>query len=279
MPKRRVRGRPLPLRAPRTLLLDPILQQLGEQQVLAFFAVLARVSPLFVLAPLFSSRLAPNRVKGVVAVALAIGLSPVVSRGVELPEETWAIAGLVGKELLVGVAYAFALGALFAAISVAGSFLDTLIGFSYGGLVDPVAGTQTAVLAQLYGLVGLLVFLAIDGDAWVVQGLARTYELVPLDAMPSLPRMVAGAQDAFVGIFASAVQVAGPILLALIVTDAAFGVVTRVVPSLNVFAVGFPAKITVGLLLLGVTLPFVAGWLGDELERSVGEALRAIRVA
>jgi flagellar biosynthetic protein FliR len=97
--------------------------------------------------------------------------------------------------------------------------------------------------------------------------------------VPSLPSLVAGAQDAFVGIFASAVQVAGPVLLALIVTDAAFGVVTRVVPSLNVFAVGFPAKITVGLLLLGVTLPFVGGWLGDELERSVGEALRAIRLA
>jgi len=251
---------------------------LGEQQVLAFFAVLARVSPLFAFAPLFSSRLVPRRVKGIVAVALAVGLSPLVAREIELSTDTWAIAGLIGKELLVGAGFAFALGALFAAISVAGSMLDTLIGFSYGGLVDPIAGVQTAVLAQLYGLVGLMVFIAIDGDAWVIQGLARTYELVPLDAVPSLGRLVAGAQDAFVGIFAAAVQVAGPVLLALIVTDAAFGVVTRVVPSLNVFAVGFPAKITVGLLVLGVTLPFVGGWLADELERSVGEALRAIRV-
>ena len=74
-------------------------------------------------------------------------------------------------------------------------------------------------------------------------------------------------------------EVAGPVLLALILTDAAFGVVSRVVPQLNVFAVGFPAKIVVGLLLVAATLPFVAGWIGDELQQDVATALQAIRVA
>ena len=84
---------------------------------------------------------------------------------------------------------------------------------------------------------------------------------------------------AFVGIFVAAIQVAGPVMLALILTDAAFGMVSRVVPQLNVFAVGFAAKIVVGLLVLGVTLPFVAGWLTDELQRSVADALRTLKVA
>ena len=74
-------------------------------------------------------------------------------------------------------------------------------------------------------------------------------------------------------------QVAGPVMLALILTDAAFGVVSRVVPQLNVFAVGFPAKVTVGLLLLGVTLPFVGGWISEELQRSVLQALQTLKVA
>ena len=68
-------------------------------------------------------------------------------------------------------------------------------------------------------------------------------------------------------------------LLAVVLTDAAFGVVSRVVPQLNVFAVGFPAKVTVGLVLIGASLPFVAGWLGDELQRSVAAALQTLRVA
>ena len=83
----------------------------------------------------------------------------------------------------------------------------------------------------------------------------------------------------FGSILISAMEVAGPVLLALILTDAAFGVVSRVVPQLNVFAVGFPAKVVVGLLLVTATLPFVAGWIGDELQQDVGLALQAIRVA
>jgi flagellar biosynthetic protein FliR len=70
-----------------------------------------------------------------------------------------------------------------------------------------------------------------------------------------------------------------PVLLALVITDAAIGVVSRVVPQLNVFAVGFPAKVAVGLVLIGVTLPFVASFLADELQRSVAAALDALRVA
>ncbi|MDQ3740886.1 MAG: flagellar biosynthetic protein FliR [Actinomycetota bacterium] len=258
--------------------MTPVLQHFGEQQVAGFFLVLARVSPLFVLAPLFSSQLMPARVRGIVAVALAIGLVPVVAHN-RIPMETFTFAGLVGKELLVGMAFAFALGALFAALSVAGTFLDTSIGFSFGATVDPISGASAAVLAQLYALIGVLIFIAIGGDAWVIQGLARTYELVPLEAFPSLGAMTSGALTAFVGIFGAAIQVAGPVMLALILTDAAFGMVSRVVPQLNVFAVGFAAKIVVGLLVLGVTLPFLAGWLTDALESSVSDALRMLKVA
>ena len=256
----------------------PIVQQFGEQQVAGFFLVLARISPLFVLAPLFSSNLLPARVRGIVAVALAIGLVPVVARE-RIPLDTFELAGLLGKELLIGMAFAFALGALFAALSVAGTFLDTAIGFSFGSIVDPITGSSAAVLAQLYSLIGVLIFIAIGGDAWVIQGLARTYDLVPLEAYPALGSMSGGALAAFVGIFAAAIQVAGPVLLALVLTDAAFGMVSRVVPQLNVFAVGFAAKIVVGLLVLGVTLPFLAGWLSNELEASITDALRMLRVA
>jgi len=256
-----------------------LLAQLGEQQLVGFFAVLARVSPLFALAPLFSSKSIPTRVRGIVAVALAVGLSPVVAKGADLPTDPWGLAGLLGKELLVGAAYAYALAALFAALEVAGSFLDTLIGFSFGALVDPLTGNQNAVLARMYGLIGLMIFIAIGGDTWVIQGLAKTYEVVPLDQAPAIGTLVAGAGHAFASIFLSAIQVAGPIVLALILTDAAFGVVSRVVPQLNVFAVGFPAKVTVGLLLIGVTLPFVGGWLAGELQQSVLQALQTLRVA
>jgi flagellar biosynthetic protein FliR len=179
----------------------------------------------------------------------------------------------------VGLGFAFVLATLFAALQVAGTFIDTLIGFSFGALVDPVNGTNTTVLAQMYTMLGVIIFIAIGGEAWVLGGFARTFEIVGVLEMPSLNALVAGAVDAFVGVFFAAVQIAGPILLALILTDAAFGLVSRVVPQLNVFAIGFPSKLVVGLVLIGVTLPFVGGWLADEVQSSVSQALRTLKVA
>jgi flagellar biosynthetic protein FliR len=258
---------------------NALLQSIGEQHVVAFFLVLARITPLFVIAPLFSSKMIPMRARGVAAVALAVGLSPIALGDAKVPVDAMSIGGLIGKEILVGSAFAFAIAVLFASVSIAGSFIDTLIGFSFGGLVDPVNGNQSSVLSQLYTLVGVMVFIAIGGDTWVIEGLAKTYSLVGLTDMPSIGRLVGGAQHTFSTIFLSAVELAAPVLIALIITDAAFGVVSRVMPQLNVFAVGFPAKILVGFLIVAASLPFVAHWLGNQLQQSVLQALQTLRVA
>ena len=257
---------------------DALLRSVSETQVAAFILVLGRLAPLFILAPLFSSRLIPGRVRTVIAVGLAVGLGPIAIGKAEVPMEIGPFTELMLKEILVGLAFAFALGALFAAVNVAGTFLDTMIGFSYGALVDPVTGAQSAVLSQTYSLVGVLVLIAIGGDQMIIRGLGRSYEIVPLLAMPSLPQMIAGAQDAFVGVFLAALELSAPIVLALIITDCAFGMVAKVVPQLNVFAVGFPAKVAVGLLMIAASLPFAAGWMADELEASVTTALQSLQV-
>jgi flagellar biosynthetic protein FliR len=261
---------------------EQLIAQFGETQVLTFFLVLGRVSPLFLLAPLFSSKQIPARGRSIVAVALAVGIAPVAAHAgdaVRLPHDVLGIAGLMFKEILVGAAFAYSLSAFFAAVSVAGSLLDTFVGFSFGSIVDPVTGNPGGVLNQLYALVGIGIFIAIGGDAWIIEGLARTYDAVPLLSAPDVTSIVAGAQLAFSGVFAAALQICAPVLLAVVLTDAAFGIVSRVVPQLNVFAVGFPAKVTVGLVVIGASLPFMAGWLDDELQRSVGSALHALKVA
>jgi flagellar biosynthesis protein FliR len=262
---------------------EAILAEFGQQQTLGFFLVLARISPLFILAPLFSSKLLPVRARGIVAVGLALGIAPIAmnagDEAARIPTEILALGGLIVKEMLVGFGFSFALAALFAAVQVAGSLLDTLIGFSFGALVDPMTGTNGGVLNQLYALIGVMIFVVINGDAWVIQGLARSYEAIPLADSPAIGTLVEGAQVAYSGIFAAAIEICAPVLVAVVLCDVAFGLVSRVVPQLNVFAVGFPAKVTVGLVLVGASMPFVAGWLGDELQSSVASALQTLRVA
>jgi flagellar biosynthetic protein FliR len=258
---------------------NALLRQVSEQQLGGFILVLARVSPLFLLAPIFSSRMIPARARAVAAVAISFGLAPLALHGQRIGLDGMTLAGLVGKELLVGVAYAFALAAVFAAVSVAGSFLDTALGFSFGSLIDPITGVQAPILTQLYSMVGVLVFIAINGDHWMIEGLGRTYELVPISKFPSIGSIVGGADHAFVSIFGSAIELAAPVLLAALLTDCAMGLVARVMPQLNVFAVGFPAKIAVGLLVMGVSLPFMGGWIADQVQVSVSSALQSIHVA
>jgi flagellar biosynthesis protein FliR len=259
--------------------LNALLRQFSEQQLAGFILVLARVSPMFLLAPIFSSRMLPLRARGVVAVAISFGLAPLALHGHKISLDGMNLFGLIGKEILVGLAYAFALAAVFAAISVAGSLLDTAIGFSFGSLIDPITGTQAPILTQLYAMVGVLVFIAIDGDHWMIEGLARSYQLIPISKFPSVNALVGGADKAFVSIFGSAIELAAPVLLAILLTDCAMGLVARVMPQLNVFAVGFPAKIAVGLLVMGVSLPFIGGWIGDQVQVSVSSALQSLHVA
>jgi flagellar biosynthesis protein FliR len=256
-----------------------LLSQLAGNQLGGFILVLARVTPLFLLAPIFSSTVIPPVVKGIIAVGISVGLTPIAMHGQHIPGDPLQVAGLVLEGLLVGTSFAFALAVLMGAVESAGSFVDVISGFSYGELINPLSGAQSAVMSRFYSLFGTMIFLVIGGDAWTLRGLGRTFQLVPLTEAPRLGSIVGGAEQAFSTIFASALEIGAPVLAALLITDVAFGVVSRVVPQMNVFAVGFPTKVAVAMLVVSVSLPFVAGWISGQLSESVGAALGALHVA
>ncbi|MDO8211393.1 flagellar biosynthetic protein FliR [Conexibacter sp. CPCC 206217] len=254
-----------------------LLAAIGVRNVVGFFLVLARISPLFIVAPLFSSRSVPARARTIVALAFALGLYPLAVAGQTLPTELMAIIALLVKELLVGLAFALTVAIMFAAIEMAGSILDFMVGFAFGASLDPITGNNTAVLAKVYSLVAVTIFIVINGDAWLIQGLSRTFEIVPLTASPDFASIGEAVVAVFTNIFAAALEVAAPVLIACVLTDVGFGVVSRVVPQLNVFAVGFPVKVIVGLVVVAASLPFVGNWITDQLQLSVGEALQVLR--
>ena len=259
--------------------MSTLLSQLAGNQLGGFILVLARVTPLFLLAPIFSSTVIPPAVKGMIAVGISVGLTPIAMHGQHIPSDPLQVAGLALEGLLVGTSFAFALAVLMGAVESAGSFVDVVSGFSYGELINPLSGGQSAVMSRFYTLFGTMVFLVIGGDAWTLRGLGRTFELVPLTQAPQLGSLVAGAEHAFSTIFTSALEIGAPVLAALLITDVAFGVVSRVVPQMNVFAVGFPTKVAVAMLVVAASLPFVSGWISGQLSESVGAALGALHVS
>jgi flagellar biosynthetic protein FliR len=256
-----------------------LLSELAGNNLAGFILVLARVTPLFVIAPLFSSQIIPPHVRGIVAVGISIGLAPIALHGQHIPSDPLTLFELVIEGMLVGLGFAFTLAVLMAAVESAGSVIDVLSGFSYGALINPMDGQQTAVVNRFYSIVGTLIFLVINGDAWTLRGLARTFQLVPLTSAPRLTSLLGGAEQVFGTVFTAALEVAAPVLVALLITDVAFGIVSRVVPQLNIFAVGFPTKVAVALLVVGASLPFTANWISNQLSVSVGDALGALHVA
>jgi flagellar biosynthetic protein FliR len=259
--------------------LSSLVNQLGSDHVTAFFLVLARIAPLFLLAPLFSSKMVPAKVRSIIGVALAIGLTGVAMHGQVIPGQPLPVAGLVVENLLVGLAFSFAIGVVFFAIELTGVISDAASGVSFGSQLDPLTGSQGGVLSTLYSLVGTMIFLAIGGDAWTLRGLAKTFRLVPLTKGPRIGSLVNGIETASSTMFVAAIEVAAPLLLAIVIADVGFGLVSRVVPQLNVFAVGFPVKVAVAILVVGASLPFVGGWMTSQIEDSLSVAFKSLGVA
>lgn len=256
-----------------------LLSKLEGNELAGFILVLARVTPLFVIAPLFSSQMIPARVRGIIAVGISIGLAPIALHGQHMPTDPLTLFALVIEGLLVGLAFAFTLAVLLAALESAGGLIDVLSGFSYGSLINPANGEDSAVITRFYSIVGTVIFLVIGGDGWTLKGIARTFTLVPLTSAPRLTLLLGGVEQSFSTVFTAALEVAAPVLIALLITDVAFGVVSRVVPQLNVFAVGFPTKVAVALLVVSASLPFTANWITEQLSVSVGSALTTLHVA
>src|SRR5882724_7848700 len=97
--------------------------------------------------------------------------------------------------------------------------IDVISGFSCGNLINPLNGEQSAVMARFYSLVGTIVFLVIGGDAWTLRGLGRSFELVRLTDGPQLGSLDGGAERVFTTVFSSALEIAAPVLIALLITD------------------------------------------------------------
>lgn len=257
-------------------LLNGVMHQLGPGHVLGFFLVLARISPLFVIAPLFSSQMIPAQVRTIVAVALSLGMTPIAMHGQTIPSDPLMIAALFITNALTGLGFSLAVSAVFAAVTSAGALIDVIAGFSYGQLINPFDGSQSGTLSNLYSMVGLALFVAIGGDAWMLRGIEHTLVLVPLTGAPNISSLAAGIDMAAGTIFVSALELAAPALLALLITDIAFGLVSRVMPQLNIFAVGFPMKIGVAMLVVAASLPFLGGFLSNQVAAAVSSALQAV---
>lgn len=236
-------------------------------QVIGFMLVVARLSGLFLVAPVFSSPMIPVRIKVMALATLAAMLTPIVApSGSSVPAGAIDLMLAVGQESLIGLALGYSVSIVFAAVQVAASFIDTSIGFSMATLVDPTTHSQGAVLGSFYSMVATLCFLTINAHQWMLSGFKKSYSVIPVGTTPNFDRMLGNLFETFSLLFAMAFQIAAPVLITLLLCDVVLGIVSRVTPQMNVFFVGVPLKISVGLVAIIIALPSFTGFFEDRMQ-------------
>jgi flagellar biosynthetic protein FliR len=233
-----------------------------------------RFAAFLVLAPPFSHRGVPAPVK----VALALGLALAVAPNLDAQPAS-SIATFLGALVLQAVVGA-ALGALvavvFAAVQSAGSLIDLFGGFQLATAFDPMMLTSNAPFGRLYQMAAVTLLFVTDAYQVVLAGLVRSFRAVPLGVVPSTASLAETMAGAVSQMFLAALQVAGPLVVVLFLADVGLGLLTRVAPALNAFALGFPLKILLTLVLGGLAFVALPGVI-DALANDAGRALSGAR--
>ncbi|MBU8934922.1 MAG: flagellar biosynthetic protein FliR [candidate division Zixibacteria bacterium] len=246
----------------------------GSETLLTFLLVLLRASGLIIMAPVFSHNSVPKMVR----VGLLIILAGIIVSAIKhpvIPEifSLWQLAGLVAKEILVGFVIGLTFRFLFMGLKTGGAILGYQLGLAMVSLPDVDASGQVSIIARYWVLLATLIFLAIDGHHAVISSLVDSYRAIPVGQVSldiSVGEMILRYS---VYVFVIAIKVAAPILVTLFLVDMSLGCVSKMIPSMNIFFIGFPIKMGVGLAVVGLSLPLFAhlvqgfvGALDGELD-------------
>lgn len=232
-----------------------------------------RMAAFLVVAPPFSYNAIPARIKAMLALGLALAVSPQVTQGYA-PQHAGAFLGALVLELAAGAALGFLVLLVFSAVQSAGYLIDLFGGFQLAQAFDPQAMVNGAQFTRLFQMGALVLLFASDAYQLIIGGLVRTFTALPLGGGIDFAGPVEAMTTGVTQMFLASVQIAGPLLVVLFLADAGLGLLTRVAPSLNAFALGFPLKILLTLLLAAVVfvaLPrIVSSLTGDAVNALMG---------
>lgn len=230
-----------------------------------FLLVLLRVSALLMVAPIFGHRTWLARAKVGLAFTVSIILYPLVAETTpEIPAGVLPYALMMIKEILMGVVMGFVVLLLFVGIQFAGQLAGLQMGFGIVNVIDPQSSNHVSIMGQFLNVLAILLLLSLNGHHTILTGLVTSFETIPLGGVELKVGLMYKMITLTTQVFVIAIQISAPIMTALFLVTAALGVLARTVPQMNVFMVGFPVQITVGLGAFLVCLPLF-GMLVERL--------------
>lgn len=236
--------------------------------VASFIWPLIRISAMFVAIPLFSLRAVPARVRLVLSLAITLVIMPLLPANPVVEIFSYQGFLVAVAQVMIGLTGGFIMQLVFSALLFAGQGVALSMGLGFASMVDPQNGQQVPVIAQFYVMASTLVFLSLDGHLLLIKMLLDSFNSVPVGIEGVTKDNIWTILSWSSRMFAGGLLLTMPIIVSLLLVNISLGVATRVAPQLNIFSVGFPVTLMLGLLLVWLTLP-------DVLEQFTGSLAEA----
>jgi flagellar biosynthetic protein FliR len=242
-------------------------------QLQMFLLVFLRTGAFLMSIPMLNASSVPVLFRLALALAASLLLFPSLALGWPPPVDVLTLGVAAAGELLIGILAGLAVRLIFEGVQLAGELAGYQMGLAIAEVLDPASEDQVAILSQFTSLLATVIFLVINGHHAFIRTLVESYQLVPPMGFhasgPVLDRLARLTAEMFIiGLKAGA-----PVVVALLLATVAFGLVARAVPQMNIFVVSMPLNIGLGLLFFGLSLPPVAGYLGQLFSGVARNAL------
>jgi len=221
-----------------------------------YFWPFVRIAGCLMVAPIFGTQTVPRRTRIVLSAAITILVAPMIAMPqAELLSGTSLV--ITVQQLIIGICMGLAMQLIFDSVIMGGQLLANSMGLSFAVNVDPLHGANTPVLGQFYTIIIALTFLGLNGHLILIDALTQSFKTLPVGTNGL------GGDGLWMFVhfgavlFSGAVMIALPGLTALLIVNFAFGMMSRAAPTLNLFAVGFPASLALGLIIMLIGMPGV----------------------
>lgn len=224
-----------------------------------FLLILVRMSSLFVVTPVFGGRNVPSYLKIGLAFFCSVILVTLLKDANIEYTNIYSYAALILKELAIGIILGYTSYLVISALYLAGQIIDIQIGFGMVNVLDPMHDTQVPLTGNFIYIISILFFLMINGHHVLLTALFKSYNVLPINSFAFNDVLFNNMMNIFFQTFAIGFKISVPVLAASLLTEIALGILAKTVPQMNVFVVGMPLKVGVGLLTLFAMMPlFIA---------------------
>ncbi|MBL4851021.1 MAG: flagellar biosynthetic protein FliR [Gammaproteobacteria bacterium] len=233
----------------------------------SFLWPLIRIGAMLSVAPLVSQRNISLRVRGALAILIAIAIGPMVHTETVVDPfglDTWLV---VTHQIIIGLAMGLILRIVFTTLETAGHLIGILTGLGFAQFIDPGSGVPTPAVGRLYTVIGSLLFLALNGHIIIILAVAKSFEIMPVSMRGLSTDSVWQMLEWTAIMFSGGVLIALPVVAGLLFVNIGFGVMTRSAPQFNIFSVGFAVTITLGFIIVLYSLPYASDQFIALLEQ------------